>query len=105
MHPTTARPTITVNADGAGIVSHVGSRLRTGMADRSGLTEAFSQALSGLRERRSGHAPGRVLTDLAVLLADGGPVSIPTSRFDAEWVPRLGCRAVEPSTKLAMALG
>ncbi len=72
MHPTTARPTITVTTDGAGVVSHVGSQLLAGMADRSGLTEAFSDALAGLRERRSGHDPGRVLTDLAVLLADGG---------------------------------
>src|SRR4051794_21764822 len=50
----------------------LGSRLLAGLADRSGLTEAFSEALAGLRERRSGHNPGRVLTDLAVLLADGG---------------------------------
>jgi hypothetical protein len=63
---------ITVTADGAGVVSHVGSRLLAGMADRSGLTVAFSDALAGLRERRSAHDPGRVLTDLAVLLADGG---------------------------------
>jgi hypothetical protein len=61
-----------VTADGAGVVSHVGSRLLAGMADRSGLTGAFSEALAGLRERHSGHDPGRVLTDLAVLLADGG---------------------------------
>jgi hypothetical protein len=61
-----------VTADGAGVVSHVGSRLLAGLADRSGLTDAFSDALGGLRERRSGHDPGRVLTDLAVLLADGG---------------------------------
>jgi hypothetical protein len=33
-------------------VSHVGSRLLAGMADRTGLTEAFSEALAGLRERR-----------------------------------------------------
>jgi hypothetical protein len=72
VHPTTARSTITVTADGAGVVSHVGSRLLAGLADRSGLTDAFSDALGGLRERRSGHDPGRVLTDLAVLLADGG---------------------------------
>jgi hypothetical protein len=63
---------ITVTADGAGVVSHVGSRLLAGLADRSGLTGAFSDALAGLRERRSGHDPGRVMTDLAVLLADGG---------------------------------
>jgi DDE family transposase len=61
-----------VTTDGTGVVSHVGSRLLAGMADRGGLTEAFSDALAGLRERRSGHDPGRVLTDLAVLLADGG---------------------------------
>ncbi|GAA5129251.1 hypothetical protein GCM10023320_49460 [Pseudonocardia adelaidensis] len=72
MHPTTARPTITVTTDGTGVVSHVGSRLLAGLADRSGLTEAFSDALAGLRERRASHDPGRVLTDLAVLLADGG---------------------------------
>ena len=72
MHPTTERPMIIVSADGAGVVSHVGSRLLAGLADRSGLTGAFSDALAGLRERRSGHDPGRVMTDLAVLLADGG---------------------------------
>jgi hypothetical protein len=42
------------------------------MADRSGLTGALSETLAGLRERNAGHDPGRVLTDLAVLLADGG---------------------------------
>jgi Transposase DDE domain group 1 len=72
VHPTTAGPVITVTTDGTGVVSHVGSRLLAGMADRTGLTEAFSGALAGMRERRSGHDPGRVLTDLAVLLADGG---------------------------------
>jgi hypothetical protein len=63
---------MTVTTDGAGVVSHVGSRLLAGLADRTGLTAAFSHALAGLRERRSGHDPGRVLSDLAVLLADGG---------------------------------
>jgi hypothetical protein len=55
--PTTSRPTIVVTTDGAGVVSHVGSRLLAGMADRSGLTESFSDALAGPRERRSGHDP------------------------------------------------
>jgi len=32
----------------------------------------LNDALAGLRERRGGHDPGWVLTDLAVLLADGG---------------------------------
>jgi hypothetical protein len=47
-----------VTADGLGVVSHVGSRLLAGLADHSGLTEAFSDALAGLRERRSEHDPG-----------------------------------------------
>jgi hypothetical protein len=36
------------------------------------MTAAFSDALAGLRERRSCHDPGRVLVDVAVMLADGG---------------------------------
>jgi hypothetical protein len=43
-----------MTTDGASVVSHVGSRLLAGMADRAGLTEAFGDALAGLRERRSG---------------------------------------------------
>jgi hypothetical protein len=42
------------------------------LADRTGLRERFGDALAGSRVRRSGHDPGRVLTDLAVMLADGG---------------------------------
>jgi hypothetical protein len=36
------------------------------------LSGAFSDALAPLRVRRSGHDPGRVAADLAVMLADGG---------------------------------
>ena len=53
-------------------MSHVGSRLLAELAEATGLTAAFSDALAGLRQPRSGHDPGRVLTDLAVMLADGG---------------------------------
>jgi Transposase DDE domain group 1 len=42
------------------------------LADRVGLSEALSGALAGTRERRSAHDPGRVIRDLAVMLADGG---------------------------------
>jgi len=42
------------------------------VADACGVSAALSDALAGLRERRSGHDPGRVLTDVAVMLADGG---------------------------------
>ena len=42
------------------------------LAEATGLSAGFSAAVAGLWKRRAGHDPGRVLTDLAVLLADGG---------------------------------
>jgi hypothetical protein len=54
------------------VCSHVGSRLLADVAAAAGLPEAFDDAAGGRRRRRSAHAPGRVLADLAVLLADGG---------------------------------
>jgi hypothetical protein len=59
-------------ADGTGLVSHAGSALVAGVADRFGLTRALSLRLAGLKARRRGHDPGRVVRDLAVMLADGG---------------------------------
>jgi Transposase DDE domain group 1 len=41
-------------------------------ADRIGLTAALSRALGGTRQRRGRHDPGRVVRDLAVMVADGG---------------------------------
>jgi len=64
--------TVDVTADGEGLVSHAGIALLTELADRSGLTGALSRALATTRERRSAHDPGRVLVDVAVMLADGG---------------------------------
>ena len=61
-----------MSADGTGVVSHVGSRLLADVAAAAGLPEAFDDAAGGRRRRRSAHTPGRVLTDVAVLLADGG---------------------------------
>jgi Transposase DDE domain group 1 len=68
----TIRPKITVTADGQGVASRVGSRLLAGLGAMTGLDQAFGDAVGGGRQRRSAHDPGRVLTDLAVLLADGG---------------------------------
>jgi hypothetical protein len=53
------------------VVSHAGTVLLAELADRIGLTAALSEATDGLRERRSGHDPGRVLVDVAVAIADG----------------------------------
>ena len=71
MQPTTARPKITATADGAGVVSHAGSRLLADLADATTLTAELSQALAGLRRPRARHDPGRVRVDLAVAVADG----------------------------------
>ncbi|MBA3370490.1 MAG: transposase, partial [Thermoleophilaceae bacterium] len=53
-------------------MSHAGSALLAQVADKTGLTRALSSELGGMRERRAGHDPGRVVRDLAVMLADGG---------------------------------
>jgi hypothetical protein len=72
MQATGARPTITVSADGRGVVGHAGARLLADIADVTGLTGRFGQALAGSRQRQGGHDPGRVAVDLAVMIADGG---------------------------------
>ena len=63
---------IEVSADGAGLVSHAGTALVAQVADKVGLTQALSLRLAGLKQRRRGHDPGRVIRDLAVIVADGG---------------------------------
>jgi Transposase DDE domain group 1 len=69
---TGTRPKIVVTADGRGMVGHVGARLLTDLADATGLSETISEALLPLRQRASGHDPGRIALDVAVMLADGG---------------------------------
>jgi hypothetical protein len=66
------RFTVDVVPDGDGLVSHAGAALLAEAADRLGLTDALSQGLAPMRERRGKHDPGRVVRDLAVMLADGG---------------------------------
>lgn len=70
-----ARPRMRVTADGKGLVSHAGTRLLADMAERSGLQDDLSVALSPLVRRRRRHDPGRLLVDLAVMAADGGGYS------------------------------
>ena len=71
MQATTTRPKITVTADGAGVVSHAGTRLLADLADHTTLTAELSVALDRVRGPRPRHDPGRVLVDLAVAIADG----------------------------------
>ena len=64
--------TVEVTSDGAGLVSHAGTALLAQVADKVGLTRALSSRLAAVKRRRRGHDPGRVVRDLAVMLADGG---------------------------------
>ncbi len=72
MKSTTRGPQVEVTADGAGIVSHAGAALLRELADRSGLTAGWTEAVIGTYRGTPTHQPGRVLVDLAVTLADGG---------------------------------
>lgn len=64
--------TVEVSSDGAGVVSHAGSALLVQVADKTGLTRALSSELGELQLRVGSHDRGRVVRDLAVMLADGG---------------------------------
>jgi hypothetical protein len=89
--------TVEVTADGEGLVSHAGVALLVELADRVGLTGALSDALALTRERRSAHDPGRVLRDVAVMLADGGDCVTDMDAYRGQ--ERLfGARASETTT-------
>jgi hypothetical protein len=66
------RPRLKVTGGGTGVTNHVGARLLADLADNVGLTDALSVAMAPTKQRRRGHDRGRVLVDLAVMLADGG---------------------------------
>jgi hypothetical protein len=73
MHCTAWSKRLDVTAGGQGIVSHSGVVLLRALADRTGLTSGLSKGLA-----RRGFTPlhdrGRVLTDVAVAIADGATV-------------------------------
>ena len=54
------------------VVSQVGMHLLGDLADRSGLTSAYSAAVPWTGERAPGHDRGRLLAQVAVMLAGGG---------------------------------
>ena len=72
MHATRIRPPVEVSADGVGVVSHVGARLLADLADRMTLTRGLSLVFASRAAPQAAHDPGRVLVDVAVMLADGG---------------------------------
>jgi hypothetical protein len=60
-----------VSSDGVGVVAHAGSVATRLLGDRVGLTTGLSKAMAR-RHFNPGHDRGRVLADVAVMLADGG---------------------------------
>lgn len=89
-----------MSGDGTGVVAHAGSVATRMLADRSGLTAELSTAL----RRRSFtpfHDRGRVLVDVAVMLADGGEAicDIEVLRHQA---PALGTVASAPTVWRAL---
>ena len=66
------RSRLKVTGDGRGVVGHAGARLLSDLADRLGLTAGLSTAMAPTKQRRRGHDRGRVVADLAVMIADGG---------------------------------
>jgi len=89
--------TVEVAADGEGLVSHAGAALLVELADRVGLTAGLSGALAGTRERCCAHDPGRVVRDVAVMLADGGDCVTDMDAYRGQ--ERLfGARASETTT-------
>jgi Transposase DDE domain group 1 len=95
--PAARSGTVEVTADGEGLVSHAGVALLVELSDHFGLTGALSGALADTRERRSAHDPGRVLRDVAVMIADGGDCVTDLDAYRGQ--ERLfGARASETTT-------
>jgi hypothetical protein len=61
-----------VTADGDGLVGHVGAALLVELADRLGLPAELDGWAGRGQPGRARHRAGKVLADLAVMLADGG---------------------------------
>jgi hypothetical protein len=63
---------IRVTADGTGLVSRAGVALLRELTISTGLGTGWSEALLDTYDGTPTHLPGRVLADLAVMIADGG---------------------------------
>ncbi len=63
---------VKVTADGAGLVSRSGVGLLGELTVDTGLAAGWSAAMLDTYKALPIHQPGRVLADLAVIIADGG---------------------------------
>jgi hypothetical protein len=87
VHATRTRPPVEVSGDGVGVVSRAGSRLLADLADQTMLTAQLSAVFGHRTAAQTAHDPGRVLVDLAVVIADGGEAI-----SDIATPGRSGCR-------------
>ncbi|MDP2183154.1 MAG: IS1380 family transposase [Actinomycetota bacterium] len=71
MNATTTDARFEVTCDMEGLTSRAGTALLTGLCDAIGLTAGLVGALS-VHSRSVRHEPGRIVRDIAVMLADGG---------------------------------
>lgn len=69
---------LSVSAGGVGVVAHASSVAARLLGDRAGLTAELSKAMLR-RNFNQGHDHGRVLTDVAVMLAEMGVRRSPAS--------------------------
>jgi hypothetical protein len=69
---TKPRARVEVTADGDGVVGHAGAALLVELADRLGLPGELDRWAGRGQPGRARHRAGKVVTDLAVMLADGG---------------------------------
>ena len=63
---------MSVTGDGGAVIAHAGSIGLRMLAENTGLTGALSASMARRSFVPSVHDRGQVLTDVAVLLADGG---------------------------------
>lgn len=66
------QPRVQVTVDGTGLVSRAGVALLRELTITTGLGTGWSEALIDTYDGIPTHLPGRVLADLAVMIADGG---------------------------------
>lgn len=83
-------------------MSHAGARLLCELADGLGLTDGLSAAMAPTKQRRRGHDRGRVLSDLAVVVADGA-TAISDLRVLADQPELFGAVASVPTAWRALA--
>jgi len=99
------RPRLVVTADGAGIVSHAGTALLHGLADRVGLTGWVDEELGILGGVRGGGRCAEAARGLGVVAGDVRTGVRPVQqRWQAIWQPAMAARIPASSSVPATAV-